>query len=492
MIPAVFQVLFAFLMVSVLALVTENPFAVQWNADALIAVVWLGLLGSGVAYLLMFRLLSRIGATATSQLAYLLPVVGIITGAIMFGEAVDARTWSARADPRWRELSTPVGERRNLGPPAGAGAEGTARSGSEPQRATARGIARGPPAGCGDFERIGHPPIPGRIGPGGGETIPDSRGPQRSRGARRCASRTRGRARESTPAMASRRDAEISRPALAASRLGADAHGPGARIPGVARRSRRFAVGSSRPGEDGDETRASLADPSRSTAEYARWTRRREREPIAPRWSAGGPERSPRMGQQRITTGDNEPTNQRRKRSWSARSHDPRGAARPPRQRITRAVVRARRPASSTKYAARGTQRHRQPMRSPAPRGAIDTTADPRGRCPSRSLEKPSRSRACRPTSEEELQPAAGRPRRGRAAGDVARAKCAERRGARRLAEPWWSRPCPSAESRRAEHDPAMARAAQIACPAIVGRGSAAEVPLKRRDDSSGKPAIER
>jgi drug/metabolite transporter (DMT)-like permease len=91
MIPALFQVFFAFLMVSFLALATENPFAVEWNATALIAVVWLGLLGSGLAYLVMFRLLSRIGATATSQLAYLLPVVGIITGAVMLDETVDAR-----------------------------------------------------------------------------------------------------------------------------------------------------------------------------------------------------------------------------------------------------------------------------------------------------------------------------------------------------------------------------------------------------------------
>ena len=91
MIPAVFQVAFAFVMVTVLAFVFENPLAVSWNAGALIAVLWLGLLGSGLAYLLMFRLLSRIGATATSQLAYLLPVVGIITGALMLGEAVDGR-----------------------------------------------------------------------------------------------------------------------------------------------------------------------------------------------------------------------------------------------------------------------------------------------------------------------------------------------------------------------------------------------------------------
>ncbi len=67
MIPAVFQVGFAFLMVAALALVFEKPLAVAWNANALIAVFWLGLL------------------------AYLLPVVGIVTGALMFSEQVDAR-----------------------------------------------------------------------------------------------------------------------------------------------------------------------------------------------------------------------------------------------------------------------------------------------------------------------------------------------------------------------------------------------------------------
>jgi drug/metabolite transporter (DMT)-like permease len=91
MIPAVFQVGFAFVMVAVLAFLFENPLGVAWNPEAILAVLWLGLLGSGAAYLLNFRLLNRIGATATAQLAYLLPVVGIITGAVMLGEQVDAR-----------------------------------------------------------------------------------------------------------------------------------------------------------------------------------------------------------------------------------------------------------------------------------------------------------------------------------------------------------------------------------------------------------------
>ena len=59
--------------------------------DACFAVVWLGLLGSGAAYLVFFRLLGQWGATRTSLVAYLLPVYGIALGALVLGEPVDAR-----------------------------------------------------------------------------------------------------------------------------------------------------------------------------------------------------------------------------------------------------------------------------------------------------------------------------------------------------------------------------------------------------------------
>ncbi len=91
MIPALFQVSFAFLIVTILAVLLERPFEVRWTTDAVVAVVWLGLLSSGLAYLVFFRLLSRVGATRTSLVAYVLPVVGILSGALMFGEQVDAR-----------------------------------------------------------------------------------------------------------------------------------------------------------------------------------------------------------------------------------------------------------------------------------------------------------------------------------------------------------------------------------------------------------------
>jgi drug/metabolite transporter (DMT)-like permease len=90
MIPALFQVGFAFVIVAVIALLTE-PVASGWTGQAILAVFWLGLLGSGFAYLANFRLLSRVGATRASLVAYLLPVVGIVSGALVFQEQVDAR-----------------------------------------------------------------------------------------------------------------------------------------------------------------------------------------------------------------------------------------------------------------------------------------------------------------------------------------------------------------------------------------------------------------
>ena len=48
-------------------------------------------LGSGVAYLLVFRLFSHWGATRTTLVAYLLPVVGIVLGYLVLDEPIDGR-----------------------------------------------------------------------------------------------------------------------------------------------------------------------------------------------------------------------------------------------------------------------------------------------------------------------------------------------------------------------------------------------------------------
>jgi drug/metabolite transporter (DMT)-like permease len=92
MIPAVFQVFFGLVVTGVLAFATEAPLAVEWKSETLFSVVWLGLLGSGLAYLAYFRILQHWGATRTSMVAYLLPVYGIALGAIVLREPVSPST----------------------------------------------------------------------------------------------------------------------------------------------------------------------------------------------------------------------------------------------------------------------------------------------------------------------------------------------------------------------------------------------------------------
>ena len=89
MIPAVFQVTFALVIVGILALVLERPWeTARPDAQAWFSVIWLGILGSGTAYLAYFRLLSKWGATRTALVAYLLPIVGIVLGALVLQEPI--------------------------------------------------------------------------------------------------------------------------------------------------------------------------------------------------------------------------------------------------------------------------------------------------------------------------------------------------------------------------------------------------------------------
>jgi drug/metabolite transporter (DMT)-like permease len=92
MIPSVFQVFFAMLMSGVAALLFEQPLATVTglSMEGIVAVVWLGLLGSGMAYLLFYRLLGHWGPTRVSLVAYLLPVWGIALGWAVLNEPITA------------------------------------------------------------------------------------------------------------------------------------------------------------------------------------------------------------------------------------------------------------------------------------------------------------------------------------------------------------------------------------------------------------------
>jgi len=81
---------------NVAALLIVLPFALfalprePLTPEALGAVAVLGVVGTGIAMLVFFRLIARVGATRTATVAYLVPVAALFYGAIFLGEPITA------------------------------------------------------------------------------------------------------------------------------------------------------------------------------------------------------------------------------------------------------------------------------------------------------------------------------------------------------------------------------------------------------------------
>jgi drug/metabolite transporter (DMT)-like permease len=64
----------------------ERPFLFPSLSLTWIAILWLGILGSGVAVIMLWYLIHEIGPTRTSLVTYLFPVGGVILGVIFLNE----------------------------------------------------------------------------------------------------------------------------------------------------------------------------------------------------------------------------------------------------------------------------------------------------------------------------------------------------------------------------------------------------------------------
>ena len=82
---------FAALYVTLLAIVADGGLVLPTQPATIIGLLWLGLLGSFVAYILYFFLLTHIGATVSTMVTYMFPVVGVTLGVLVLGESLDAR-----------------------------------------------------------------------------------------------------------------------------------------------------------------------------------------------------------------------------------------------------------------------------------------------------------------------------------------------------------------------------------------------------------------
>jgi drug/metabolite transporter (DMT)-like permease len=79
------------LLIWVGALTFESPIDVPRIPITWIALAWLGVLGSCVAYLLYFYLIKNEGSTRSTLVTYMFPVIGVALGVLFLGERLDGR-----------------------------------------------------------------------------------------------------------------------------------------------------------------------------------------------------------------------------------------------------------------------------------------------------------------------------------------------------------------------------------------------------------------
>lgn len=80
------QLSFAFLWTLGPALIVERPWHLNPTPLAWFAAIWLGLLSTGLAYLLYFTLLHVIGATPTTMVTYVIPLFAVVFGVVLLDE----------------------------------------------------------------------------------------------------------------------------------------------------------------------------------------------------------------------------------------------------------------------------------------------------------------------------------------------------------------------------------------------------------------------
>ena len=74
-----------------LTFLIEQPFQTMPRADSLISAIYLGIVPTGIAWLLRFRILTTNGLIFQSQVSYLIPIFGTILGYIFLKELITTK-----------------------------------------------------------------------------------------------------------------------------------------------------------------------------------------------------------------------------------------------------------------------------------------------------------------------------------------------------------------------------------------------------------------
>ena len=81
--------LWSFIFLIPLSLLFESPWNTNPSLESTISIVYLGVVATGFAWLLRFRILTVNGLVFQTQVAYLIPIFGVIFGYFLMDEIIN-------------------------------------------------------------------------------------------------------------------------------------------------------------------------------------------------------------------------------------------------------------------------------------------------------------------------------------------------------------------------------------------------------------------
>ena len=70
------------------SLIIEQPWTLSPRLDSTLSLIYLGVFPTGIAWLLRFRILKKNGLVFQAQVAYLIPIFGVILGYLFLKELI--------------------------------------------------------------------------------------------------------------------------------------------------------------------------------------------------------------------------------------------------------------------------------------------------------------------------------------------------------------------------------------------------------------------
>ena len=74
-----------------ISLIIEQPWNLNPRLDSTLSLIYLGIFSTGVAWLLRFYILKHNGLVLQAQVAYLIPIFGVILGFLILDEAITSK-----------------------------------------------------------------------------------------------------------------------------------------------------------------------------------------------------------------------------------------------------------------------------------------------------------------------------------------------------------------------------------------------------------------